>query len=186
MIFAAAAFAKPYDRRRTVAAIAGALAPDVSLYAMAIVSLYVLQISPEIVFGELYFSEAWQQVFAIDNSFFVWGTACGLAWWFGARNAMVFAAAALMHLALDFPLHHDDGRPHFWPASDWVYESPISYWDRRHYAGIVGPIEMAMSALFCLILMKRFPSIRSRLLIAGLAVVQLAPVFVWVFVFASD
>ena len=99
---------------------------------------------------------------------------------------MVFAAAALMHLALDFPLHHDDGRPHFWPASDWVYESPISYWDRRHYAGIVGPIEMAMSALFCLILMKRFPSIRSRLLIAGLAVVQLAPVFVWVFVFASD
>ena len=185
MIFAAAAFAKPHDRRRTVAAVAGALAPDASLYIMASVSLYILQISPQVVFDELYFSPAWQQVFAIDNSFFVWGAALGLAWWLKAPNMVVFAASALMHVALDFPLHHDDGRPHFWPLSDWVFESPVSYWDRSAHAGIIGPIEMGLSALFCLILMRRFTSLRSRAVIALLGLIQLAPVFIWMFVFAS-
>ncbi len=185
VIFAAAAFARPYDRRRTIAAVTGALAPDVSLYLMVGVSLYILQIPPQVVFDELYFSKAWQQVFAIDNSFFVWGGAFALSWWLGARNAMVFAGAALMHLAFDFPLHHDDGRPHFWPVSDWVFESPISYWDRGAHAAIVGPIEMGLSLLFCVILMRRFPSVRSRLTIACLGAAQFAPVFIWVFLFSS-
>ena len=185
MIFAATAFAKPFDRRRTIAAVAGALAPDLSLYVMASVSLYVLRISPDVVFGELYFSTAWQQVFAIDNSFLVWGALAGVAWWLGAKNGVVFAASALMHLALDFPLHHDDGRPHFWPVTDWVFESPVSYWDRSAHAGLVGPVEMALCAVFCLILMRRYHSLRSRLVIAGLGLVQIAPVFVWMFVFAS-
>lgn len=168
-----------------MAAVAGALAPDLSLYVMASVSLYVLQISPRVVFDELYFSPAWQQVFAIDNSVFVWGALLGLAWWREAKNTVIFAASALMHLAFDFPLHHDDGRPHFWPVSDWVFDSPVSYWDRSAHAGLIGPIEMGLCALFCLILLRRYHSLRSRLMITALALVQLAPVFVWMFVFAS-
>lgn len=185
LIFAAAAFARPFDRRRTFAALTGALAPDLSLYVMVGVSLYVLNLSPHYVFDTLYFSDAWQRVFAVDNSFLVWGAAFGLAWVMGARNAMVFAASGLMHLAFDFPLHHDDGRPHFWPVSDWVFQSPVSYWDRAHHAGIVGPIEMALSLLFCLILMRRFSSLRSRILIGGLGAVQLLPLVMWAYIFAS-
>jgi len=185
VIFATAAFAQPHNRRRTLAAVAGALGPDLSLYIMVIVSLFVLRLDPDYVFDTLYFSDAWQQVFKIDNSFFVWGAAFGLAWWMQAKNAMVFAASGLMHLALDFPLHHDDGRSHFWPVIDWVFESPLSYWDMAHHAGIIGPIEMGLSVLFCVILALRFTSLRSRLLIAALAAAQLAPVFFWVFVFDS-
>ncbi|MEL7254933.1 MAG: cobalamin biosynthesis protein CobQ [Pseudomonadota bacterium] len=185
VIFAATAFARPHDRRRTLAAVAGALAPDLSLYVMACVSLYILQIPAQVVFDELYFSPAWQQVFAIDNSFFVWGGVLALAWWLNARNGMVFAASALMHIALDFPLHHDDGRAHFWPVSTWVFESPISYWDRSAHASIIGPIEMALCALFTWILLRRYTSVRSRAVICALALVQLAPVFIWVFVFSS-
>lgn len=186
VIFATAAFARPFERKRTFAAMAGALAPDLSLYLMAATSLYVLGLSPNYVFNTLYFSEAWQQVFKVDNSFLVWGAGFALAWWYQARNGMVFAASGLMHLALDFPLHHDDGRPHFWPISDWVFQSPVSYWDRAHHATIVGPIEMALSALFCVIMMLRFTSLRSRLLIGALAILQLFPVFIWMFVFAGD
>ncbi len=109
-----------------------------------------------------------------------------MAWAMGAKNAMVFTASALLHLAFDFPLHHDDGRPHFWPLSDWVFESPLSYWDTAAHAGIVAPIEMGLSLVFCAILMRRFDSWRSRLLIAGLAAIQLAPVFFWAFVFAQN
>lgn len=185
LIFAAVAFAQPYQRRTTVAALGGALAPDVSLYLMAGVSLYVLGLSPDYVFGTLYFSDAWQAVFMVDNSFIVWGAGFALAWWMGARTAMIFAASGLLHLAFDFPLHHDDGRAHFWPVSDWVFESPLSYWDRSAHAGIVGPIEMALSALFCVILMLRFSSLRSRVLIGSLGAIQIAPVFFWAFVFAQ-
>ncbi len=184
LIFAAAAFARPHDRRRTLAALSGALAPDLSLYVMVGVSLYVLGLSPHYVFDTLYFSDAWQRVFAVDNSFIVWGAAFGVAWGMGARNAMVFAVSGLMHLAFDFPLHHDDGRPHFWPLSDWVFQSPVSYWDSAHHAGIVGPVEMAVSLLFCLILMRRFTSLRSRVLIGGLGAVQLLPLVMWTYIFA--
>ena len=186
LIFAAAAFAQPYRRRYTVAAIAGALTPDLSLYLMAGVALFVLGLSPEHVFGTLYFSDAWQQVFKIDNSFLVWGAGLLLAWATKSRTAMIFAASGLMHLALDFPLHHDDGRAHFWPLSNWVFESPVSYWDTGHHAGIIAPIEMGLSLLFCLILMRRFPSVRSRLLIGALAAVQLTPGIIWAFVFAQN
>ena len=186
MIFAAAAFARPFDRRRTIAALAGGLAPDLSLYVMAFVALYVMRWSPDYVFDILYFSPAWRQVFAVDNSFIVWGLALLLARAFGARNAMVFAASGLLHLAFDFPLHHDDGRPHFWPLSDWVFQSPISYWDKAHHAGIVGPVETGLSLLFCFMLMRRFTSLRSRALICVLAGGQLAPLFIWAYVFATN
>ena len=186
VIFAAAAFARPYDRMRTFAALAGALGPDLSLYVMAGTSIWILGLSPHYVFDTLYFSDAWQQVFKVDNSFIVWGAVFAFAWWLGAKNGMVFAASGLMHLAFDFPLHHDDGRPHFWPVSDWVFQSPISYWDRAHHAGVVGPIEMGLSLLFCLLLIRRFPSLRSRMLICALAAVQFAPVFIWVFVFSAN
>lgn len=185
VIFAAAAFARPHDRRRTIAAVAGGLAPDVSLYIMVAVALYLLRLDAGYVFGTLYFSDAWQQVFRIDNSFLVWGAVFGLAWWWGARNGIIFSASGLMHLALDLPLHHDDARPHFWPLTDWVFQSPISYWDRAYHAGVVGPIEMGLSALLCGVLMWRFPSVRSRLVIAGLAGLELFPLFIWAFVFAT-
>ena len=185
LIFAAAAFARPHERLRTFAALAGALAPDLSLYLMAGISLFVLGYSPAYVFDTLYFSDAWQMVFKIDNSF--------ILWWCRPRHGMVVQIAhgdglrrgwALLHLAFDFPLHHDDGRAHFWPLSDWVFRSPLSYWDNRHYGGIIGPIEMLVSFAFCVLLFFRFGSLRSRMVICVAAAMQLSPVFIWAYVFA--
>ena len=56
-----------------------------------------------------------------------------------------FAGAGLLHLVLDFPLHAGDGRPHFWPLSDWVFESPVSYWDSTHHAIWVAPVSVVIS-----------------------------------------
>ena len=184
VIFAAAAFARPGQPRHSAAAVAGALAPDFSLYAMSITSIYILGIAPERVFSTLYFSDAWQAVFRIDNSFILWGLALLVAWLAGARAWMVFAASALMHLALDMPLHHDDGRAHFWPLSDWVFRSPVSYWDPAHHGGIVGPIETAVSMLLCVVLLRRFRGAAARLAICALAAAQLLPSVIWALAFA--
>lgn len=98
----------------------GAVLPDLSLYLMAGTALFILGIAPQVVFDELYFSRAWQTVFAIDNSFVVWGVLLALALYHRVQWAVALTGAAMLHLSLDFPLHHDDGRPHFWPFSDWV------------------------------------------------------------------
>jgi membrane-bound metal-dependent hydrolase YbcI (DUF457 family) len=171
LIFGAAAFGKPGQPFVTLAAVLGSLAPDASLYFMVAWNRFVRGMSFEQIFSVEYFSPFWQQVFAIDNSVFVWGAILLLAFLWKSQVVIAFALAGLLHIALDFPLHHDDGRPHFWPVSDWVFNSPVSYWDGRAYGHIVSVIEMAAVALLMIYLWRRFPSIFARcaILIGGLA-----------------
>ena len=103
LIFGLAAFGRPNRPRVTVAALIGAFMPDMSLYAMVGTSIYILGISPRRVFREMYYSDAWQQVFAIDNSFVVWGALLAMALWRKSAVAVAFTGAALLHLAFDFP-----------------------------------------------------------------------------------
>lgn len=137
------------------AAFAGALLPDLSLYLLAGSALFVFRIPPQIVFDELYFSQTWQTIFAIDNSFLLWGALFGVALWRGVPWAVALTGAALLHLCLDFPLHHDDGRAHFWPLSGWVFQSPLSYWDRDHGAMWLAPAEAFVATLAAVALWQR-------------------------------
>jgi hypothetical protein len=54
-----------------------------------------------------------------------------LAIWQRSTWVIALTGAALVHLALDFPLHRYDGGSDFWPVTWWVFESPVSYWDRH-------------------------------------------------------
>lgn len=155
LLIGAAVFGRPAKPSTIGAALIGALLPDVSLYLMAGFSLLVLQISPQIVFRELYYSDSWQMVFAIDNSFILWGALFGIAIWLKRSWAIALTGAAVLHLALDFPLHHDDGRSHFWPATWWVFESPLSYWDRQHGAQWIAPIEGILASIAVITLWVR-------------------------------
>lgn len=179
LLLGAAAFGRGGGRGVMGAALLGGLLPDLSLYVMAGVSLTILGISPSVVFNELYFSDAWQTVFAIDNSFILWGLCLGLALWSRKPWAIALCSAALLHVALDFPLHHDDGRPHFWPLSDWVFESPVSYWDMRHGAGWVGPIEVALCALALVVLVMARPEWLFRIGFVALFALEVRTVIGW-------
>lgn len=183
LIFGAAAFGRPGDRAVTVAALAGALAPDLSLYLLGGWALFIQQIPPQVVFNELYFSPVWQQIFAIDNSFPLWGMIFALGYWSRKPWVTAFAGAALLHLALDFPLHHDDGRPHFWPFTDWVFESPISYWDSARNAGVIAPLEGLACLALVVLLWRRFTRWRPRLLFTLLLGLELWVIRQWLLFF---
>ncbi|EEE38665.1 hypothetical protein RKLH11_2509 [Rhodobacteraceae bacterium KLH11] len=155
LLIGAAAFARPARGAVLWAALLGSVLPDLSLYVMAGVSLFILNIPEQVVFGQLYFSPAWQTVFAIDNSFFLWGLALGLGVWRRWHLLTVAAAAGLLHLTLDFFLHAGDGRPQFWPLSSWVFDSPVSYWDSTHHAIWVAPIAIAICVFSYVILWRR-------------------------------
>ncbi len=165
------------------AALLGALAPDLSLYLMVGWHLLILGTDPQIVFGQLYFSETWQSVFAVDNSIFLWGALLAVALWRKWRILVCFAGAALLHIGLDFPLHAGDGRPHFWPLSDWVFDSPLSYWDSRHGARWIGPLELGLSAVLTLVLWRRVQAWPWRALFSVLLLAELASNNIWFFVF---
>ncbi len=183
LLIGAAAMGRAGDSRVIWAAMAGGLLPDLSLYLMAGVSLFILQIPPNVVFDELYFSNAWQTVFAIDNSFIVWGLLLGVALWKRSGWGIALTGAALLHLSLDLPLHHDDGRPHFWPLTSWIYESPLSYWDRRHGALWVGPVEVVLVLICATIVLLRRPGWMLSLVVVLLVSAELMVARVWMFVF---
>lgn len=183
LIFGAAAFGRPHVRWTLLAAMAGGLAPDLSLYLMVGWHLLLLGTDARVVFGELYYSDTWQAVFSLDNSVFLWGGVLALALWQRWRWLVAFAGAALLHIALDFPLHAGDGRPHFWPMSDWIFESPLSYWDSRHYAGWVGPLEMALCVVLVIVLWRRVTSWPWRITFSVLLALEAGSNNVWAFVF---
>lgn len=186
LIFGLTAFGKANQPGVTTAAFVGALIPDLSLYLMAGTHLLILGTPPEVVFGELYFSESWQTVFKIDNSLVLWGIALGLA--FMLRNAVGIAlcGAALLHLGLDFPLHHDDGRAHFWPISDWVFASPVSYWDMNHHAGWVVPVEVLAAMTCCVLLWRRHVNVWMRGFIVVLGLVEFVPIIGFALMFSGS
>ena len=183
LLVGGAVFGKPDRKGVTVAAFLGALAPDVSLYLMVAVSIWGLGIPADTVFRELYYSDAWQSVFAVDNSFILWGIALGLALWRGNAALVAFSGAALLHLAFDFPLHTHDARMHFWPLSDWVFESPVSYWDSRAHAGAVAPVALTMSVGAGVYLWVRHKTWTIKAIVAVLLAMELMSSGIWRFVF---
>jgi membrane-bound metal-dependent hydrolase YbcI (DUF457 family) len=185
LLLGAACFGRRDAPRLAWAAMAGSILPDVSLYLMASVSLYVLNIEPQVVFRELYYSDAWQTVFAIDNSVFLWGALLGFAIWLRSAWAIALTAAALLHLFTDFPLHHNDGRAHFWPLSNWIFQSPVSYWDVRYGAGWIGPLEILLSVICAVIIWVRRPGWIMAGLTALLLAAELMVARVWLFVFSA-
>ena len=185
LIFGATAFGNKAQPWTTAAAILGALAPDVSLYVMAGWQLVILGTDPNIVFRVMYYSDAWQSVFAVDNSFLIWGALLGFALWLRRPVFVAFAGAGLLHLALDFPLHNDDARMHFWPLTDWKFISPVSYWDPRHYGGVVGMIEIIASLVCLVILWRRFQVIWQRAILFLAGMLQVAPFFAWILILGN-
>jgi hypothetical protein len=181
LVLGAAAFGRPGCPRVTWAALAGSAAPDLSLYLMTAVSIWGLGASPTTVFREYYYSDAWQAVFAVDNSFVFWGAGLALSVAWDRRVATAFAGAACLHLALDLPLHNHDARMHFWPLTDWVFVSPVSYWDGAYHAEKVAPVETGatlMLAIWCVVRLPQ-PGIRAAIVVLTLA--QLATGGLWRF-----
>lgn len=183
LIFGTAVFGKTQPRGTYWAALAGAFAPDFSLYIMAAVSIWIMEVPARTVFGEYYYSDAWQSVFAVDNSFILWGIVFAFAIWRKMPILFAFAGAGLLHLALDFPLHTHDARMHFWPLTDWVFISPFSYWDNSAHAGMIGPMALFGAAVLAVVLWQRFQDLKVRGITVLLLLAELSSSGIWRFVF---
>jgi len=183
IFLAATVLAKPKERTRNVAALIGGLLPDLSLYLMVFYQSQINGRSFEQIFNEDYFHPYWQSIFSIDNSIPLFLGLFMIGWWRKWVWLWVLSAASIMHLFLDFPLHHDDGRAHFWPFSDWIFQSPISYWDINHHGAFVSTVEILFVFILACILWRRFKTISVRAVIIIGFLIQASTGAAWNIIF---
>src|SRR5439155_24072487 len=50
------------------------------------------------------------------------------------------------HNVVDFFTHHAEAHAHFYPLSDWRFQSPVSYYERDHHARVYMTAEVLFAA----------------------------------------
>lgn len=120
-----------------------------------------------------YFLPPWQDFFDLFNSIPLALIGMLIAWRIRHTAALIFFASMLLHIAFDFPLHHDDGHRHFWPLSDWRFASPVSYWDVNHFGVYASTAELGLFVGCYLLAIWRHQRRCIRVAVSILAVVHL-------------
>ncbi|MGD8228303.1 MAG: hypothetical protein PVH82_10715 [Desulfobacteraceae bacterium] len=122
----------------------GAIVPDVAIFVFFVWYTLIDPTSQRVMWSELAFLDEWQFVFSLFHSLPLWAFASvGLLLLKMPRGAL-FCLAALVSAIQDLFVHHDDGHAHFFPFSDYRFESPFSYWDPAHYGWHVSVAELIL------------------------------------------
>jgi hypothetical protein len=108
----------------------GSLMPDIPIYLFYFYQKIIAGMSERTIWVELYFRPSWQNFFDPFHSF-----------------PVLLLAATLSY--------NDDAHRHFFPISDYRFLSPLSYWDSRHYGGLVSIIESLFVLCFSAIIWFR-------------------------------
>jgi len=129
------------NKLRTLAFVAGGLIPDLPTYTFFFVHTFLLGTSQQLMWDTLYFDSAWSPFITLSHSLLLWPLLLLGAALTKQRLLKFFAMSGLLHVTLDFFVHHDDAYRHFWPLSDWKFMSPISYWDPAYFGNWVGLVD---------------------------------------------
>jgi hypothetical protein len=100
----------------------------------------------------------------------------GPAVWLGSVVLRAFAGAGLLHAVADFFTHNDDAGCQLWPLTDWVFRSPVSYWDPRDVCNQFAMFELGLVVVLTAFLCWRMRLWWQRALTLGVAAILLVPV----------
>ena len=183
-LVAFAALSKRGERPRNLWALAGGLIPDLAIFLWAPWQRWGLGRDWGAIWQQHYFEPPMQTLIALFNSVPIYTGLLALGLWrrgkVWATMLWVFAAAALLHIALDAPVHGHDAYRHLWPLSDWRFFSPVSYWETDLHARWVSLAELAIVLGCAAVLWRRFPRVWVKIVLGLLvAFAALATGFAW-------
>ncbi len=164
------------DKRRTLAFVAGGLAPDLPTYAFFFVNTFLLGTSQQLMWDTLYFDSAWTPVITLSHSLLIWPVVLLFATMTKCTLLRFFSISVLLHISLDFMTHHDDAYRHFWPLSDWKFLSPLSYYDPQYYGNWVSAIDTIVVIGLLMWLTTVYPSKKARIGIVAVITLYVATV----------
>ena len=161
------------NTKRNWAAAAGSILPDLAIYLWAPYQIVIKKVDQRTLWNELYFEAPMQNLIAYFNSIPIYAVlaAAGYIWrkTFAGTLLMIFALAALIHMATDLPVHNHDAYRHFWPLSDWRFISPLSYYEPAHHSKWVSFIEALIALGSVYVLWQRFPKIWVKVVLGLMA-----------------
>lgn len=127
------------------------------------VETFIRRTQQQELWSQRYFMPAWQNFFDLFNSIPLILLVLGLGYLLvKSEKITVLAWSMLIHCGCDFFLHNDDAHHHFFPLSDFAFESPVSYWDPAHYGHIAAPIEVFATLAVSVYLFRRLHTPASR------------------------
>ena len=177
-LLALALLSKRGQTKRNWAVFIGSLLPDAVIYIWAPYQMFIKRENGARIWDELYFEAPMQNAVALFNSIPIYGALAAIGYWqrkkLWGKCLLVFALAALIHMATDLPVHNHDAYRHFWPISEWRFYSPLSYWEADHHAGWVSLIEAALGFASIFILWRRFPKLWVKIVLGVLAAIYIA------------
>jgi uncharacterized membrane protein len=121
--------------------VAGAIAPDVPLFALWLTQRLRGQVHEKWLRIDL--ERPWIDIIHATHSILLSGIGFALSVVFGAWPLAAFFGSMMLHQVVDFPMHAEDAHRHFFPLSNWRWIAPFSYWDERYHARAVGLVEWA-------------------------------------------
>ncbi len=152
---------------------AGALMPDLPMFAFYIYQRCVLGTPEAFIWSDVYFQPNWQLLFDLFNSLPLLCLAALVSWRARAPRLLALFASMALHCLADLPVHHDDAHAHFRPISDWKFESPVSYWDSEHHGRLFAAVEILFVLGGACLLVLRSP-LRAWRLVGALTLVSYA------------
>ena len=137
----------------------GALIPDLAMFGFYFWLTAMTDMPAGQIWSVEYFRPGWQTLFDLFNSIPLALLGLGAMVYVQRQGIALLFASIILHALEDLPVHHDDAHRHFWPLSNFRFESPVSYWAPDHYGGIVGALEIGLVLIASLYVFRR---VRSR------------------------
>ncbi|MEQ9672433.1 hypothetical protein [Coleofasciculus sp. G2-EDA-02] len=160
--------------------VVGAFLPDAPMFIFYFVEKVIKGTPEGIIWREAYYKENWQNFIDIFNSIPLIIFGLVFTGWLGSKIGIIFFSSMFLHIVGDFPLHHNDAHRHFFPFSNWRFQSPVSYWDPNHYGTIVTILEILAVIISCVVLFQTYQSMTGRISVGLIGVSYLA-YFIYVF-----
>ena len=164
--------------------LAGAFLPDVPMFLFYFVEKVVLRVPEYLIWSRDYYLPSWQNFIDCFNSLPLIAVGLLISLIGKQRAAQLFFISMMLHVFCDFPVHHDDAHRHFFPFSDWRFESPVSYWDPQHYGLMVTGVEIGIVLVCATLLIYWSKNFVTAWLVGVVGVIYAAfflyAFFVWV------
>ena len=130
--------------KHNIAITLGAILPDIPIFIFYLISKYMYNMPEAQIWNEAYFQPVWQNIIAISHSIPIALIGFLICWRMDWKWGAILCVSMVFHCLLDLPVHHDDAHRHFYPFTDYRFNSPFSYWDTRHHARIVAGVEFGL------------------------------------------